>query len=162
MPVDRSIITNRHWAKIEPHCLGKKSDPGRTGGDARLFLEGVFWIARTGAHWRDLPIEFGKWNSVYRRFRDWGVRGVLERIFNALSDSPDMEMAMIDVTIVDLPPGRPSFITRVLEVDRRRFRVWQAPGAVPADCSSARRASAGVWFASEPRACRGRASGRGA
>lgn len=100
MPVDRYIITDRQWAKIAPQCLGKKSDPGRTGGDARLFLEGVFWIARTGAQWRDLPAEFGKWNSVYRRFRDWGIAGVFERIFNALSEEPDMEMAMIDGTIV--------------------------------------------------------------
>lgn len=97
MPTDRYIITDRQLEKIEPHCLGKKSDPGRTGGDARLFLEAVFWIARTGAQWRDLPGEFGKWNSVCRRFRDWGVAGVFERIFNALSDEPDMEMAMIDV-----------------------------------------------------------------
>jgi transposase len=100
MPTDRYIITDRQWEKIEPHCLGKKTDPGRTGGDARLFLEAVFWIARTGAQWRDLPGEFGKWNSVYRRFRDWGVAGVFERIFNALSEEPDMEMAMIDGTIV--------------------------------------------------------------
>ena len=100
MPVDRYIITDRQWAKIEPYCLGKKSDPGRTGGDGRLFLEAVFWIARTGAQWRDLPDEFGKWNSVYRRFRDWGLSGVFERIFNALSEEPDMEMAMIDGTIV--------------------------------------------------------------
>ena len=100
MPIDRYIITDRQWEKIEPHCLGKKSDPGRTGGDARLFLEAVFWIARTGAQWRDLPGEFGKWNSVYRRFRDWGLAGVFERIFNALSEEPDMEMAMIDGTIV--------------------------------------------------------------
>ena len=100
MPVERYIITDRQWGKIEPHCLGKKSDPGRTGGDARLFLEAVFWIARTGAQWRDLPGEFGKWNSVYRRFRDWGVAGAFERIFNALSEEPDMEMAMIDGTIV--------------------------------------------------------------
>ena len=57
MPISRYIITDRQWAKIEPHCLGKKSDPGRTDGDARLFLEGVFWIARTGAQWRDLPCE---------------------------------------------------------------------------------------------------------
>ena len=60
MPVDRYVITDRQWAMIEPQCLGKKSDPGRTGGDARLFLEGVFWIARTGAQGRDLPGEFGK------------------------------------------------------------------------------------------------------
>lgn len=100
MPIDRDIITDRQWGKIAPHCLGKKSDPGRTGGVARLFLEGVFWIARTGAQWRDLPGEFGKWNSVYRLFRDWGVAGGFERIFNALSEEPDMEMAMIDGTIV--------------------------------------------------------------
>ena len=52
MPIDRCVITDRQWAKIEPHCLGKKSDPGRTGGDARLFLAAVFWIARTGAQGR--------------------------------------------------------------------------------------------------------------
>jgi transposase len=100
MPQDRYIITDRQWAVMEPHCLGKATDPGRTGGDARLFLEGVFWIARTGAQWRDLPVEFGKWNSVYRRFRDWVHAGVFERLFNALSGEPDMEVAMIDGTIV--------------------------------------------------------------
>jgi len=100
MPVDRYIITDRQWARIEPHCLGKQSDPGRTGGDGRLFLEGVLGIARTGAQWRDLPAEFGKWNSVYRWFRDWAVAGVFERTFNALSEEPDMRVAMVDGTIV--------------------------------------------------------------
>ena len=95
MQVDCYIITNRQWEKVEPHCLGKKSDPGRTGGDPRLFLEAVFWIARTGAQWRDLPVEFGKWNSVYHRFRDWGGAGIFDRIFNALSEEPVMELAMI-------------------------------------------------------------------
>ena len=92
--------------KIEAHCLGKKSDPGRTGSDGRLFLEGVFWIARTGAQWRDLPGEFGKWNTVYRRFRDWARAGVFELILNALSVRPDMEMAMVHGAIVKVhrPP----------------------------------------------------------
>ena len=100
MPSDRYVITDRQWSKIEPHCLGKKTDPGRTGADGRQLLESVFRIARTGAQWRDLPGEFGKWNTVYRRFRDWARAGVFERIFNALSEDPDMEMAMIDGTIV--------------------------------------------------------------
>lgn len=100
MDTSRFIITDRQWSLIERHCLGLKSHPGRTGSDARLFLEAVFWIARTGAQWRDLPPAFGKWNTVYHRFRDWARAGVFDRIFNALSDEPDMEMAMVDGTII--------------------------------------------------------------
>ena len=59
----------------------------------RMFLEAVFWIARTGALWCDLPPGFGNWNTIYRRFQDWARVGVFEIIFNALSDDPEMEMA---------------------------------------------------------------------
>lgn len=100
MDTSRFVITDYQWERMEPHCLGRKQDPGRTGGDPRLFLEAVFWIARTGSPWRDLPADFGNWNSVYRRFRDWARAGIFERIFNAVSGNPDMEMAMVDATIV--------------------------------------------------------------
>jgi transposase len=95
MSSDRFVITNQMWALMEPHCLGKKSDPGRTGGDARLFLEAVLWIARTDCPWRDLPPPFGKWNSVFKRFWDLGKTYVFKRIFDALSGEPDMEYVMI-------------------------------------------------------------------
>ena len=79
-----------------------------------MFLEGVFWIARTGAQWRDLPGEFGKWNSICLRFRDWARLEVFERIFNALSEEPDMEMAMIDVSgQAPLVRARPRKIVKV-------------------------------------------------
>ena len=100
MIADRFVLSDRQWSLVEPHCLGKKTDPGRTGGDGRLFLEAVLWIACTGAPWRDLPPGFGNWNSVFKRFRDWVKGDVFERIFDALSDEPDMEFAMIDGTIV--------------------------------------------------------------
>ena len=98
--MDRFILSDTQWRKMEPFCLGKPTDPGRTGGDGRLFLEAVLWIARTGSPWRDLPPGFGKWNSVFRRYRDWSRAGVFERMFQAVSDDPDMEYAMIDATIV--------------------------------------------------------------
>ena len=98
--MDRFILSDTQWQKMEPFCLGKPTDPGRTGGDGRLFLEAVLWIARTGSPWRDLPPGFGKWNSVFRRYRDWSRAGVFERMFQAASDDPDMEYAMIDATIV--------------------------------------------------------------
>ena len=53
--MDRHSLTDTQWDRIEPLCLGKKSDPGRTGGDTRLFLEAVLWIARTGSHGATCP-----------------------------------------------------------------------------------------------------------
>jgi len=96
----RFVLTDAQWAKMEPLCLGKPTDPGRTGGDNRLFLEAVLWIARTGSPWRDLPPTFGNWNTVFKRYRDWVQAGVFRRIFDAASDDPDMEFAMVDATIV--------------------------------------------------------------
>jgi transposase len=58
--MDRFSLTNAQWEKMQPFCLGKPTDPGRTGGDCRLFTEAVLWIARTGSPWRDLPASFGK------------------------------------------------------------------------------------------------------
>ena len=98
--MDRFILTDAQWAKTEPFCLGKASDPARTGGYARLFLEAVLWITRTGSPWRDLPPSFGNWNPVFCRFRDRVKAGVFKRMFVAASDEPDMEYAMIDATIV--------------------------------------------------------------
>lgn len=96
---DRFMISDKQWELIDPHCLGKKSDPGRSGSDARLFIEAVLWIARTGAPWRDLPAEFGKWNSVFKRFRYWVKRDVFHIIFRDLSIDSDFEYTMIDGTI---------------------------------------------------------------
>jgi putative transposase len=56
-----------------------------------MFVEGVLWIVRTGSPWRDLPEAFGDWNSVFRRFSRWSLKGVWWRIFEAMSDDPDFE-----------------------------------------------------------------------
>ncbi len=98
--MDRLVLTDAQWAKMEPHCLGKRSDPGRSGGDNRLFVEAILWIVRTGSPWRDLPAQFGKWNTVFVRYRDWVKADVFKRLFDAVSEEPDMEYAMVDATIV--------------------------------------------------------------
>ena len=96
----RFVVSDAAWEKIASLLPGKASDPGATARDNRLFLEAVLWRVRTGAPWRDLPSGFGRWNSVFQRFRRWVKGGVFERVFACLSDEPDFEHALVDGTIV--------------------------------------------------------------
>ena len=98
--MQRAVLSDEQWARIAPLLPGKEGDPGRSGEDNRLFLEAVLWIVRAGAPWRDLPEQFGRWGSVWKRFRRWAEKGVFERIFTAFSQDPDFEYALIDGTIV--------------------------------------------------------------
>jgi transposase len=98
--MERFVLTDAQWAKMAPHCLGTPRDPGRSGTDNRRCVEAVLWIARTGSPWRDLPSCFGKWKTVFKRFRDWVKAAIFQRLFAAVSDDPDMEYAMVDATIV--------------------------------------------------------------
>ena len=102
MDEKRFVLSDRTWERLAPLLPGKATDSGRTGSDNRLFLEAVFWRVRTGSPWRDLPANFGNWNSQFRRFRRWAERGVSESLFNAMSNDPDLEYAMIDGTIVSV------------------------------------------------------------
>ena len=97
---DRFVVSDTAWEKVAPLLPGKPTDPGATGKDNRLFLEAVLWRVRTGVPWRDLPGAFGKWNSVFQRFRRWAKGGVFERVFACLSGEPDFECAMVDGAIV--------------------------------------------------------------
>ncbi len=97
---DRFVVDDETWAKVAALLPGKASDRGVTARDNRLFLEAVLWRVRTGLPWRDLPSDFGNWNSVFQRFRRWAVAGVFDRIFERLSGEPDFEYALIDGTIV--------------------------------------------------------------
>ena len=100
MNADRTVLTDAMWARVEPMLPGKATDPGVTAADNRQFLEAVLWRIRTGSPWRDLPERFGKWNSVFKRFRRWAVKGVFERVFNVLSDEFDLEYVFVDGTVV--------------------------------------------------------------
>jgi putative transposase len=93
-------LTDEQWGRIAHLIPGKQGDPGRTGNDNRLFVDAIVWMARTGTPWRDLSPFFGKWNSVWKRFRRWAKAGVWERIMAALAQDPDFESIIIDGTIV--------------------------------------------------------------
>ena len=98
--MERRVLSDKQWALMAPHCLGKPGDAGPRGTDSRLFVEAVLWIVRTGSPWRDLPEEFGKWNTVFKRFRDGVKADIWQKLLDAVSGQPDMQYAMVDATIV--------------------------------------------------------------
>jgi transposase len=81
------ILSDDLWMDVAPLLPGKAGDPGCHGRDNRLFLEAVFWIARTGAPWRDLPPEFGKWYTTYTRYHRWEKKGIWPKVVSALNES---------------------------------------------------------------------------
>ncbi len=95
-------MENAEWAFFEPFITGIRGRGGRPASNHRQVLDGIFWIARTGSQWRDLPEEFGKWSSVYRQFRRWTVAGLWDLILDALNESDALpgQVQMIDSTII--------------------------------------------------------------
>lgn len=90
------------WALIRP-LLPAEGGPGcRPAQDNRRYCEGMMWVARTGAQWRHLPDDYGKWNSVFRRYRRWAVTRVFDPLLEALSEliERDRSADMIDSTVV--------------------------------------------------------------
>ena len=98
--MNRKLLRNDQWERIKDLLPGKKGDPGKTGGDKRLLIEAVLWIARTGSPWRDLLPAFGNWHSVYRRHSHWGKKGVWKRLLEQVSDDIDLEQLLLDSRII--------------------------------------------------------------
>ena len=96
------LMSDKEWAFFAPFVRTSGPRSGRKPKNHRLVLDGVFWIARTGAQWRDLHEHFGKWFSVYRQFRRWTLSGLWELLLETLNSSevvPDT-LQMIDSTVI--------------------------------------------------------------
>ena len=82
----RYELTDDEWNRIvdllPPENTGKQGRPRKNN---RTILNGIIWIARSGAPWRDLPERYGPWETVYSRFRKWIDDGILDNIFRLLS-----------------------------------------------------------------------------
>jgi len=98
----RGLMSDDEWACLEPFVTRRGAHSGRRPKNHRLVLDGIFWIARTGAQWRDLHEHFGKWSSVYRQFRRWTLAGLWETLLEALNETEGVgqTVQMIDSTII--------------------------------------------------------------
>ena len=136
----RGLMTDDEWAYFEPFLIHRGG--GRPPRNHRRVLDAVFWLMRTGAPWRDLPEEFGNWNSIFRQFRRWADSGVWDVILQALAGSGvcDATLQMIDATIIRAHhcaaggKGGPSATRSVVRAAASRPKSMPAP--MPRACQS--------------------------
>jgi transposase len=116
----RHDISDEIWGLLEPLLLGQKGKWGGVAEDNRRFLNGVFWVLRTGAPWRDMPPIYGNWNTVYQRFRRWRINRIWEMILETLIDEPDMEWLMIDASHCKCHPDSAGAVGENQDMERTK------------------------------------------
>ena len=103
----RHVVTDSEWNAIRKFLPRERTGKrGRPWANHRRTVSGIFWILSTGAPWRDLPSEFGAWQTVYKRFRRWCEAGLWQRIWSKLvnqfrsKDQLSFKVWMVDGSIV--------------------------------------------------------------
>ena len=87
--MNRYDLTTTQWERLEPLLPPRKPRMGRPNHDHRTIINGIFWILRTGAPWRDLPERYGSWKTVSSRFYRWRQAGIWDRVLAALQTDAD-------------------------------------------------------------------------
>ena len=107
-------ITDKQWNRIEPIILAsmrKKDSRGRKPRDPREVLNGILWVLRTGAPWKDLPERYPSHQTCHRRFQHWVKAGVFRRIVEGLAADVqergrlDLREAFVDGSFVPAKKG---------------------------------------------------------
>ena len=87
----RYELTDEQWQAVEPLLPKRTAKTGRKPKDPRQMLDGIVWVLRSGAPWRDVPERYGRWKTVYDYYRNWRDNGTFDRILSALQIRLDRE-----------------------------------------------------------------------
>lgn len=102
----RGDLSSQQWQRLEPLLPAQKPQVGRPANDHRTTINGILWVLRTGAAWRDLPERYGAWQTVSGRFYAWQKNGVWQRILENLQQQADeqgklnWEMHHVDGSVI--------------------------------------------------------------
>ncbi len=83
---EEARLTDEQWALVRPILPSQRGGIGRPPNDHRAVLGGILWVARTGSSWREMPEEYGKWETAYRRHELWLSQGLWWRILQVLGE----------------------------------------------------------------------------
>lgn len=124
-------LTDKQWEAIQKHI---PADPVRADGrgrpwrDPREVLNGILWVLRTGARWKDLPSSYPPYQTVHRRFQRWRKQGVMEAILKGLAEDLrqrggwDLRESFVDGTFV---PAKKGATELVLPNEVKGSKSWQ-------------------------------------
>jgi len=111
----RGDLNDQQWQRLKPLMPAQKPSVGRPSNDHRTIINGILWIVRTGAPWRDLPERYGAWETVSGRFYSWRKRGLWGRILQKVQQQAqargqiDWEMHHVDGVSsvpINMQPGQ--------------------------------------------------------
>ncbi len=93
------VLTDEHWQRIAPYFPKHPPSPegGRPRATDRDCLEGILWVLRTGARWRDIPVDLPSGSTCWRRLHEWAGAEVLQHI-QALLLEELQELGRLDLT----------------------------------------------------------------
>jgi transposase len=103
--VRSEVLSDAAWERIEPHLPSSQGLRGGRWRDHRQVIEAVVWRFRTGSPWRDLPVEFGPWQTAWKRHNRWTEDGTWARLVTAMQSASDAAgeldwLASVDSTVV--------------------------------------------------------------
>lgn len=132
-------LADVQWEYVKPFVVWEQEQRQREDGrggrwsDARQVLNGVLWILRTGAPWKDLPARYGPYQTAHRRFQQWRESGVLDAILWALCEDLlargqlGLEETFIDASFIGAKRGA---IALVQHAAAKGARSWQSRTAM--------------------------------
>lgn len=93
MKYNKNLLSDEAWERIEPliPVEDKSYRFGRPRADCRKVVEGIIWVLKTGARWRDLPKEYPNGTTCWRRLKDWEAKGIWESLWRRFLSELDAE-----------------------------------------------------------------------
>ena len=102
----RGDLTDQQWQQLQPLLPLQKPTTGRPAKDHRTIINGILWVLRTGAPWRDLPERYGPWRTIASRFYRWRQDGLWDRLLRAVQQQSNIqgkvnwELHYVDGTVI--------------------------------------------------------------